>query len=58
MARNLLQGLDSWRFQRMARPPGEKFRMLNYRNLGKGAAWDVLSGVDLLVISGQADPAR
>ena len=25
---------------------GEKFRSLNYRNLGVGDAWDVLSGVD------------
>ncbi len=37
---------------------GEKFRMLNYRNLGVGDAWDVLSGVDNLVKKGWVDPAR
>jgi dipeptidyl aminopeptidase/acylaminoacyl peptidase len=37
---------------------GEKFRKINYRNLGVGDAWDVLSGVDLLVKKGWADPAR
>jgi dipeptidyl aminopeptidase/acylaminoacyl peptidase len=37
---------------------GEKFRMLNYRNLGVGDAWDVLSGVDYLVKKGWVDPAR
>jgi dipeptidyl aminopeptidase/acylaminoacyl peptidase len=37
---------------------GEKFRMLNYRNLGVGDAWDVLSGVDSLVKKGWVDPAR
>ncbi|HVP91464.1 MAG TPA: S9 family peptidase, partial [Terriglobales bacterium] len=37
---------------------GEKFRMLNVRNLGVGDAWDVLSGVDFLVKKGWADPAR
>ncbi|MGA2587683.1 MAG: prolyl oligopeptidase family serine peptidase [Candidatus Aminicenantales bacterium] len=37
---------------------GEKFRKLNFRNLGVGDAWDVLSGVDLLVKKGWADPAR
>ena len=37
---------------------GEKFRMLNIRNLGVGDAWDVLSGVDHLVKKGWADPAR
>jgi dipeptidyl aminopeptidase/acylaminoacyl peptidase len=37
---------------------GEKFRMLNIRNLGVGDAWDVLSGVDLLVKKGWVDPAR
>jgi dipeptidyl aminopeptidase/acylaminoacyl peptidase len=37
---------------------GEKFRSLNYRNLGVGDAWDVLSGVDYLVAQGLADPAR
>jgi len=37
---------------------GEKFRMLNYRNLGVGDAWDVLSGVDFLVKKGWVDPAR
>ena len=34
---------------------GEKFRSLNYRNLGVGDAWDVVSGVDS---SGQAGPGR
>jgi dipeptidyl aminopeptidase/acylaminoacyl peptidase len=37
---------------------GEKFRSLNYRNLGVGDAWDVLSGVDYLINNGMADPAR
>ena len=37
---------------------GEKFRSLNYRNLGVGDAWDVLSGVDHLVAQGIADPDR
>ncbi len=37
---------------------GEKFRRLNYRNLGVGDAWDVLSGVDFLVGKGWVDPAR
>jgi dipeptidyl aminopeptidase/acylaminoacyl peptidase len=37
---------------------GEKFRRLNYRNLGVGDAWDVLSGVDALVAKGWVDPAR
>lgn len=37
---------------------GEKFRSLNYRNLGVGDAWDVLSGVDHLVSQGLADPDR
>ena len=37
---------------------GEKFRSLNYRNLGVGDAWDVLSGVDHLVALGIADPDR
>lgn len=37
---------------------GEKFRMLNIRNLGVGDAWDVLSGVEHLVKKGWADPAR
>jgi dipeptidyl aminopeptidase/acylaminoacyl peptidase len=37
---------------------GEKFRRLNYRNLGVGDAWDVLSGVDFLVKKGWVDPAR
>ena len=37
---------------------GEKFRMLNYRNLGVGDAWDVLSGVDYLIKRGWVDPAR
>jgi len=37
---------------------GEKFRKLNYRNLGVGDAWDVISGVDFLIQKGWADPAR
>jgi dipeptidyl aminopeptidase/acylaminoacyl peptidase len=37
---------------------GEKFRTLNYRNLGVGDAWDVLSGVEFLVKKGWIDPAR
>ena len=37
---------------------GEKFRKLNYRNLGLGDAWDVLSGVDYLIKKGCVDPAR
>jgi dipeptidyl aminopeptidase/acylaminoacyl peptidase len=37
---------------------GAKFRILNYRNLGVGDAWDVLSGVDHLVKKGWVDPAR
>ena len=37
---------------------GEAFRKLNYRNLGVGDAWDVLSGIDHLVAKGWADPAR
>lgn len=37
---------------------GEKFRQLNYRNLGVGDAWDVISGVDHLIQKGWVDPAR
>jgi dipeptidyl aminopeptidase/acylaminoacyl peptidase len=37
---------------------GEKFRQLNWRNLGVGDAWDVLSGVDFLIAKGWVDPAR
>jgi len=37
---------------------GEKFRMLNYRNLGVGDAWDVLSGVDFLINKGWVDAGR
>jgi dipeptidyl aminopeptidase/acylaminoacyl peptidase len=37
---------------------GEKFRALNVRNLGVGDAWDVLSGVDVLVAQGIADKDR
>jgi dipeptidyl aminopeptidase/acylaminoacyl peptidase len=37
---------------------GEKFRQLNYRNLGVGDAWDVLTGVDSLIKKGWVDPAR
>ena len=37
---------------------GERFRALNYRNLGVGDAWDVISGVDALVAKGFVDPAK
>lgn len=37
---------------------GEKFRSLNIRNLGIGDAWDVLSGIDVLVKEGLADNDR
>jgi dipeptidyl aminopeptidase/acylaminoacyl peptidase len=37
---------------------GEAFRSLNVRNLGVGDAWDVLSGIDMLVGQGLADPER
>jgi dipeptidyl aminopeptidase/acylaminoacyl peptidase len=37
---------------------GEAFRRLNYRNLGVGDAWDVLSGVDMLSAKGWVDTAR
>jgi dipeptidyl aminopeptidase/acylaminoacyl peptidase len=37
---------------------GEKFRSLNYRNLGVGDAWDVISGVDYLIKAGLADGER
>ncbi len=37
---------------------GERFRQLNWRNLGVGDAWDVLSGVDSLIAKGWVDPAR
>jgi dipeptidyl aminopeptidase/acylaminoacyl peptidase len=37
---------------------GEKFRMLNIRNLGIGDAWDVISGIDALVAQGLADNDR
>jgi dipeptidyl aminopeptidase/acylaminoacyl peptidase len=37
---------------------GAKFRTLNYRNLGVGDAWDVLSGVDHLVKMGWVDASR
>lgn len=37
---------------------GEQFRALNYRNLGVGDAWDVVSGVDALIAKGWVDPAR
>jgi dipeptidyl aminopeptidase/acylaminoacyl peptidase len=37
---------------------GERFRELNYRNLGVGDAWDVVSGIDHLVARGWVDPAR
>jgi dipeptidyl aminopeptidase/acylaminoacyl peptidase len=37
---------------------GEKFRMLNIRNLGVGDAWDVVSGVDYLIAKGHVDPKK
>ncbi len=37
---------------------GEKFRMLNVRNLGVGDSWDVISGVDYLIGKGWVDPAK
>jgi dipeptidyl aminopeptidase/acylaminoacyl peptidase len=37
---------------------GEKFRKLNYRNLGVGDAWDVISGVDYLIKKGWVDASR
>jgi dipeptidyl aminopeptidase/acylaminoacyl peptidase len=37
---------------------GEKFRMLNVRNLGVGDAWDVISGVDYLISKGWVDPSK
>jgi dipeptidyl aminopeptidase/acylaminoacyl peptidase len=37
---------------------GSKFRILNYRNLGVGDSWDVLSGVDYLVKKGWVDADR
>ena len=37
---------------------GEKFRLLNVRNLGVGDAWDVISGVDYLIEKGWVDRAK
>jgi dipeptidyl aminopeptidase/acylaminoacyl peptidase len=37
---------------------GERFRTLNYGNLGVGDAWDVLSGIDDLIGRGFVDPDR
>lgn len=37
---------------------GEKFRLLNVRNLGVGDAWDVLSAVDYLISKGWVDPSK
>jgi len=37
---------------------GERFRGLNYRNLGVGDAWDVISGVDALVAKGWVDASK
>jgi dipeptidyl aminopeptidase/acylaminoacyl peptidase len=37
---------------------GEKFRKLNYRNLGVGDYWDVLSGVEHLIDRGFIDPEK
>ena len=37
---------------------GEAFRKLNYRNLGVGDYWDVISGVDHLIAQGFVDPEK
>jgi dipeptidyl aminopeptidase/acylaminoacyl peptidase len=37
---------------------GEKFRVLNVRNLGVGDAWDVITGVDHLIAKGWVDPTK
>jgi dipeptidyl aminopeptidase/acylaminoacyl peptidase len=37
---------------------GEDFRKLNYRNLGVGDYWDVISGVDYLIDQGFVDKNR
>ena len=37
---------------------GEAFRSLNYRNLGVGDYWDVISGVDSLIERGFVDPEK
>jgi len=37
---------------------GEKFRLLNVRNLGVGDAWDVISGVDYLIGKGWVDRTK
>jgi dipeptidyl aminopeptidase/acylaminoacyl peptidase len=37
---------------------GEAFRKLNFRNLGLGDYWDVISGVDFLIEKGWVDPQR
>jgi dipeptidyl aminopeptidase/acylaminoacyl peptidase len=37
---------------------GERFRLLNVRNLGVGDAWDVIAGVDNLIAKGIVDPTR
>lgn len=38
---------------------GQDFRALNMRNLGAGDAWDILSGIDALLIDkGWVDPGR
>jgi len=37
---------------------GEAFRKLNYRNLGLGDYWDVISGVDYLISQGFVDNDR
>jgi len=37
---------------------GEEFRSLNYRNLGMGDYWDVISGVDHLIEQGYVDEDR
>ncbi|MEL6461167.1 MAG: S9 family peptidase [Cyanobacteria bacterium J06621_15] len=37
---------------------GEKFRSLNYRNLGKGDYEDVISGVDYLISQGYVNPEK
>ena len=37
---------------------GEAFRSLNYRNLGVGDYWDVISGVDHLIAQGYVDEKK
>lgn len=37
---------------------GEKFRTLNFRNLGIGDSWDVVSGIDYLISKGWVDDKK